>query len=189
MNNPCPDPQRVKICLVPKVLHAAASVRQTSAFGPRSGWLHKSLLSLILGFCLFLNGCGFFSFDRGGTGQSAAYTARKYIGVPYEYGGKSPKGFDCSGLTSYVYQRHGVKLPRTSAKQAKAGRHVKKAKLKPGDLVFFSTAKKGQISHVGIYVGDGKFVHAPGRGKKVTTASLNSDYYKKTYHSARRVAI
>ncbi|MDR1043685.1 MAG: C40 family peptidase [Candidatus Adiutrix sp.] len=155
---------------------------------PVPGLRKVKFFLLVLILSLFLHGCGFFSFDRGGTGQSAAYTARKYIGVPYELGGQSPKGFDCSGLTAYVYQRHGVRLPRTSAKQAKVGRAVKKSRLRPGDLVFFSTAKKGRVSHVGIYVGDGKFIHAPGSGKKVTTASLNSAYYQKTYHSARRVA-
>jgi len=144
-------------------------------------------LILILSLAVFLSGCGFFGNRSSVTGLAAAKTAKKYVGVPYAYGGRTPKGFDCSGLTSYVYNRHGVKLPRSSSKQAKAGRMVRKRNLQPGDLVFFSTGKRGQVSHVGIYVGDGKFIHAPSQGKKVTTASLNDKYYKKTYHSARRV--
>jgi len=108
--------------------------------------------------------------------------------VPYKLGGKTPKdGFDCSGLVQYVYAGQGVKLPRSSSEQAKKGRKVKKSQLQPGDLVFFSTGKRGKVSHVGIYVGNDKFIHAPGRGKKTTKASLSAEYFKKTYHSARRV--
>jgi len=144
-------------------------------------------LILIVGLAVFLSGCGFFGNRSSSAGPAAAKTAKKYIGVPYVYGGRSPKGFDCSGLTSYVYDRQGVKLPRSSSKQAKAGRMVRKRNLQPGDLVFFSTGKRGQVSHVGIYVGGNKFIHAPGQGKKVTTASLNDQYFKRTYHSARRI--
>lgn len=146
------------------------------------------LLFLVLILAFGLSGCAIFGGRDNTTGLAASKTARKYIGTPYKYGGQSPKGFDCSGLTAYVYKRHGVKLPRNSAKQAKIGRPVRKRNLQPGDLVFFSTAKRGRVSHVGIYVGNNKFIHAPGTGKKVTTASLTSTYYKAVYHSARRVS-
>lgn len=145
------------------------------------------LFILVLGLAVFSSGCGFLGNRSSAAGLAAAQTAKKYIGTPYAYGGRSPKGFDCSGLTLYVYDRHGVKLPRSSSKQAKAGRMVRKRNLMPGDLVFFSTGKRGRVSHVGIYIGDGKFIHAPSQGKKVCAASLNDKYYKKTYHSARRV--
>ena len=142
---------------------------------------------LIPALALVLNGCGFFTSQRSASGLAVAKTAKKYLGTPYVMGGKTPKAFDCSGLTSYVYKKHGVALPRASSKQAKAGRYIKKRQLRPGDLVFFATGKRGRVSHVGIYVGDDKFIHAPGTGKKVTTSSLSAPYYIKTYHSARRV--
>jgi cell wall-associated NlpC family hydrolase len=145
-----------------------------------------NFLILIAGLAVFLNGCGFLGNGGGANGLAAAKTAKKYLGVPYVYGGRTPSGFDCSGLTAYVYGRQGVKLPGSSAQQAKSGRLIRKRNLRPGDLVFFCTAGGRQVSHVGLYLGDSKFIHAPGRGKKVTTASLNDTYFKKTYHSARR---
>lgn len=144
---------------------------------------------LIAALALSLGGCGILSGGRGSkSGLAAAKTAKNYIGTPYVYGGRSPSGFDCSGLTSYVYQRHGVKLPRSSTSQAKVGRKIQKGRLKPGDLVFFAqNGRRGQVNHVGIYIGDGKFIHAPSTGKKVSIAKLNDNYFKKNYHSARRV--
>lgn len=136
-----------------------------------------------------MSGCSF-NINRGGgnaVGQAAAKTAAKYIGAPYVYGGRGPKGFDCSGLALYVYKQHGVKLPPTSKTQAKAGEPVNKKELLPGDLVFFRTSALGGVGHVGIYIGDGKFIHAPGTGKRVKKAGLDEKYFKARYHSARRV--
>jgi len=107
-------------------------------------------------------------------------------GSRYIAGGSSRGGFDCSGFTTYVYNHFGIKLPRTSASQATAGKHVDKKDLKEGDLVLFAT-RRSTISHVGIYIGDGKFIHAANTKKGVTVDSLNSGYYQSTYVGARRV--
>ncbi|HWI55262.1 MAG TPA: C40 family peptidase [Desulfobacteria bacterium] len=107
-------------------------------------------------------------------------------GTPYKFGASSPKGFDCSGFTSYVFKNAaGITLPRTSRGQASAGVHVDKTDLQPGDLVYFNTNGSG-ISHVGIYTGGGKFIHAS-RTKGITVTNLNDSYYKPRYLGATRV--
>ena len=107
-------------------------------------------------------------------------------GSRYIAGGSSRGGFDCSGFTTYVYNNFGIKLPRTSASQATAGKHVEKKDLKEGDLVLFAT-RRSTVSHVGIYIGNGKFIHAANSKKGVTVDSLNSGYYQSTYVGARRI--
>ncbi len=112
--------------------------------------------------------------------------ARSFIGVPYLWGGASPEaGFDCSGLTMTVYQLSGIDLPRTSGDQFGAGEDVDKDELLKGDLVFFATAKGSKVSHVGVYIGDGRFIHAPGKGKKIRIDSLSNAYYYKRYLGGR----
>jgi cell wall-associated NlpC family hydrolase len=110
------------------------------------------------------------------------------MGVDYRLGGIDPQGFDCSGLTYYVYNRLGRELPRSSYQQAQEGRRVKPAHLRPGDLVFFSTGRGQSVTHVGIYLGGRKFIHAPGRGKPVTISEMDSEYFSRRYHSARRIS-
>ena len=113
-------------------------------------------------------------------------TAKQYIGLPYRWGGESPDtGFDCSGLTMVVYQLNGLDLPRSSRQQWKAGRPVKRSQLERGDLVFFATAGGRRVSHVGIYTGNGKFLHAPRRGREIEIVSLSNGYYKRRYLGAR----
>jgi len=113
-------------------------------------------------------------------------TARSFLDIPYRWGGESPDdGFDCSGLTMAVYEYNGLKIPRTSRAQFRAGSPVEKSDLKKGDLVFFATGLSSRVSHVGIYIGYGKFIHAPGRGKTIRTDSLSSEYYSKTYAGSR----
>lgn len=105
---------------------------------------------------------------------------------PYQWGATGPNSYDCSGLVYSVYGKLGISLPRVSRDQAKAGVYVSKDNLQYGDLVFFAADGK-TVNHVGIYVGDGKFVHAPSTGDVVKTSSLSSAYYSRTYYTARRV--
>jgi Cell wall-associated hydrolases (invasion-associated proteins) len=120
-------------------------------------------------------------------GEKIVATAKQYIGTPYVYGGRSASGFDCSGFTGYVYEKNGISIPRTSASQSGVGTKVDKGALQAGDLVFFGCGGSG-VNHVGIYVGDGQFIHSPSPGKTVRLESLSSSYYSQTYICARRVA-
>lgn len=125
------------------------------------------------------------SRQRSSLGTQLARTATEMIGVPYVYGGRTPKGFDCSGLVYYSYQQAGLSVPRTSQEQFKAARRVSLSDAQPGDLLFFRGGRK--ISHVAIYIGNGYFVHAPSTGKLVSVASLNNSYYREHFDRAGRL--
>ena len=113
-------------------------------------------------------------------------TAGRYVGVPYRWGGESPRtGFDCSGLTMVVYRLNGLDLPRSSRQQWKVGRRIDRSRLQKGDLVFFATRGGTKVSHVGIYTGGNKFLHAPRRGSRIKTSSLSSKYFRTRYVGAR----
>lgn len=120
--------------------------------------------------------------------QDVAIFALSLIGVDYRFGGDSPqRGLDCSGLVGYVFsQTTGIALPRTSAALGHTGLHVARIDLVPGDLVFFNT-RHFVNSHVGIYLGDNRFVHAPSQGGEVRIASMADDYWRKRFNGARRL--
>lgn len=118
-------------------------------------------------------------------GSEVVNYACKFLGKPYVYGAAGPNAFDCSGLTQYVYNRFGIDLSRTTYSQVNQGIKVDKSNLRAGDLVFFNT--EGSISHVGIYIGNGEFIHAPRTGKPVMVSSLVDGYYAQRYATARRI--
>lgn len=139
--------------------------------------------ALLVGLFLFLFPS--FAWASGQNYDKLLPLAKKYIGVPYEFGGTSEKGFDCSGFTRHVMSGLGVSLPRTTADQYKEGTAVSKSDLRPGDLVFFETYKSG-ASHAGVYIGDGKFIHASS-SNGITINRLSDSYYAERYIGARRV--
>lgn len=119
------------------------------------------------------------------SGHAIVTTAQKYMGTPYVWGGETPQGFDCSGFTQYVMKESGITLPRTAAEQYATGTPVEKANLREGDLIFFTTYKPG-ASHVGFYMGNGKFIHASSAAAKVTISELDDPFYTEHYIGARR---
>ena len=117
-------------------------------------------------------------------GEQAAAVALDQVGVPYRYGGSTPNGFDCSGLVQYSYTQAGVKVPRTTRQLWSAVDTVGRSDLRPGDLLFFNI--EGKMSHVGMYLGNQRFVHAPQSGRTVSVASLDSPFYKSALTRAGR---
>ena len=124
----------------------------------------------------------------GGKASEIVIQAMGLLGVPYIRGGTSEeKGFDCSGFVRHMYEKSvGLVLPRRAEEQAKVTEEIKRSELKPGDLVFFNTLKR-TFSHVGIYVGDGKFIHAPRPGKAVRVDDMREAYWQNRFNGARRV--
>lgn len=115
------------------------------------------------------------------TSSKVIHVARSMIGMPYHYGGNTPEqGFDCSGLVYYSHIQAGIQLPRTSFGQYKATQPVSRTGLRPGDLVFFRLNRR-KISHVGIYLGKNRFVHAPSSGKEVTIDELTDPYWQRRF--------
>jgi cell wall-associated NlpC family hydrolase len=126
----------------------------------------------------------------GGKASELVMQAMGLLGVPYRSGGTSEeKGFDCSGFVRYMYEKSvGLVLPRRAEEQAKVTEEISRSELKPGDLVFFNTLKR-TFSHVGIYVGDGKFIHAPRPGKAVRVDDMREAYWQQRFNGARRVQV
>jgi murein DD-endopeptidase len=118
-------------------------------------------------------------------GDALAQAALAQLGSPYRYGGATPEGFDCSGLVLHVHQRAGIGVPRTAAQQFRAARPIDITELEPGDLVFFRTQRR-KVDHVGVYVGEGQFVHAPRSERPVSLERLDDDYYMPRFAGAGR---
>lgn len=119
-------------------------------------------------------------------GYAVLQAAQGRIGSPYKYGGAGPDAFDCSGLVAYAHRQIGVAVPRTAAQQFAAATPVKRGELRPGDLVFFRLDSR-DVSHVGIYAGDGRFVHAPQRGGHVRMARLDDEHFRRSFAGGGRL--
>jgi cell wall-associated NlpC family hydrolase len=168
---------------VSKVIDAADRLFNT-VHGMRFDRLSLVAAGLIL---LALGGCSTApKQSKADIGASAAKHALDMRGKPYRAGGSTPRGFDCSGLVHYSYGRAGIRMPRATPAQRSATTLVSARSLRPGDLLFFDQEGK-KASHVGLYLGDGRFVHAPSTGGRVRTDSLSSEYWKKHFVEARRI--
>lgn len=124
------------------------------------------------------------------TNKKVEAISKQYLGDPYVWGGNTPKtGMDCSGYTKYVFKKVGITIPRTAWEQSKKGQRIEKKNLQKGDLLFFLTDKKRKIpiTHVGIYLGNGKFIHAASSKKGIIISSLNTGYYNKVFKGAKRI--
>ncbi|MBT8137143.1 MAG: C40 family peptidase [Gammaproteobacteria bacterium] len=145
----------------------------------------RRLLAFVLAFVCALAGCATRLESPPATtlGASIARTALDMLGTPYRYGGSDPDGFDCSGLVQYAHASHGISLPRTTALQY---RHVRQEppNLQPGDVLFFRIS--GRVSHSGIYLGHGRFVHAPSSGKQVSVTRTDNPYFRDRLAGVRR---
>lgn len=136
---------------------------------------------------VFLTGCGHTPPEPEPTlGQRAAEHALAMVGKPYRYGGNTPQGFDCSGLVQYSYARAGLALPHGTRKLLRNSRPVGRDKLQRGDLLFF-TQDGRKSGHVGLYLGEDRFVHAPSSGKKVHVAGFDDPYWNRHFTEARRL--
>jgi cell wall-associated NlpC family hydrolase len=118
-------------------------------------------------------------------GAGIAALAATLVGTPYHFGGADEAGFDCSGLTLYVHERFGITIPRTAAEQQRGAQSVPLEQLRPGDLVFFRVRAR-HVDHVGVYAGDGRFIHAPHAGVAVSAADLRTGYYARHLVGAGR---
>ena len=121
--------------------------------------------------------------------ENLLLNAKKHLGGKYVWGGTHPKGFDCSGYTQYIYKKEGVDIPRTAYEQSKVGKEVSRYNLKKGDLLFFLTDKSRGIpvTHVGMYIGDGNFIHAASRKQGIIISSLEKSRYGSIFVKATRI--
>ena len=151
------------------------------------------LIPILFAACLSLQACAQLPFKTVGVPEppersALLLDAMGYIGTPYERGGNTgASGLDCSGFVKAVFeQAEGITLPRSAYEQAHATVEIYRADLQPGDLVFFNTLRRA-FSHVGIYLGEGRFIHAPRPGAQVRIESMNGSYWRTRFNGARRV--
>jgi murein DD-endopeptidase len=160
----------------------AASIEHHSRLSAPPGALRHAWHTLTFGIALLtllLSGCSSLPVSQvpaSGARAQVVSTAFKMLGKPYRYGGSAPNGFDCSGLVQFIYHQAGLNVPRTALEQYERSTPIPDNRLQPGDLLFF-TLNSRQISHVGIYVGDGKFIHAPALGKQVMESRLDEPFW------------
>ena len=125
------------------------------------------------------------TLDVSGSGGKVVSYAFRFMGAPYVWGASGPSAFDCSGFTAYVYGALGQALPHFTGSQAQMGQSISKGSLRAGDLIFFNTYSS--ISHVGIYIGGGQFIHASSGSHRITVSNLSESYYDSRYACARRI--
>jgi len=121
--------------------------------------------------------------------DSIVQSAKTHLGENYVWGGTKPNAFDCSGYMKYLYEKEGIEIPRTAYQQSKVGQYVERDELEKGDLLFFLTDKKRNIpiTHVGLYLGNDKFIHAASKKKGIIISSLSKSKYNKIYVKAKRI--
>jgi murein DD-endopeptidase len=119
-------------------------------------------------------------------GKEVVAVAKTLIGAPYQYGGTTPDGFDCSGLVHYAYKEAGLNIPRTTREQLRYAQRVRASNLRPGDVLFFRVSDR-KVTHVGIYTGDGRFIHAPSAGGHVAYARMDNPFWEKRLVGAGRL--
>ena len=149
----------------------------------KTGYVYDSYVSSV-------KGSGSNKNESNNNKSSLVSYAKTKLGKPYVWGAQGPNSFDCSGFTYYVFKnKAGIILPRTSSAQSKYGTYVSRNNLRAGDLVFFDTngANNGQVSHVGLYIGNGQMIHASYSQKKIVIDNFNSSYFKRTFVNGRRV--
>ncbi|MFT7880564.1 MAG: LysM peptidoglycan-binding domain-containing protein [Sulfurimonas sp.] len=175
-----PATKRVRVAKKSK--NSARKLSQTLASLPKSKYMKKEPTKKDV----FNLGDLFFGED---TNEEVVEVAKTKLGNRYVWGATGKKGtFDCSGFTKYCYKKNGIDIPRTSIMQSKYGKFIKRSELQKGDLIFFDTSRgrKGYVNHVGIYLGDNKFIHASSARKKVVITSLGKAFYSQRYMGARR---
>lgn len=171
------------------VIGTAYKGQSFPVLGKENGWYKISFNSasgFVSGDYVTL-GSGEVVASAGSKGQQIVQTAKQYLGRPYVYGASGPNAFDCSGFTSYVYKQYGYSLNRTAEGQASNGVSVSRDNLKPGDLLLYTYRGMYGIGHVGIYIGDGKMIHAGNSSTGVIISDAFSGYYGARYVGARRI--